>query len=102
MFDLSLLSLFIHALASITTSLNLSFVTCLLIDTRIALPLAVVNSAAMAAGVQGICFECLLLVLDGSLFLELGLVCHMVVLQTGPESHRGEASVSYSNFMFNF
>lgn len=102
MFDLSLLSLFIHALASITTSLNLSFVTCLLIDTRIALPLAVVSSAAMVAGVQGICFECLLLVLDGSLFLELGLVCHMVVLQTGPESHRGEASVPYSNFMFNF
>lgn len=56
----------------------------------------------MVAGVQGIGFECLLLVLDGSLFLGLGLVCHMVVLQTGPESHRDEASVSYSNFMFNF
>lgn len=76
--------------------------TRLLIDTRIVLPLAVVNSAAMVAGVHDICFECLLLVLDGSLFLELGLVCHMVVLESGPESHRGEASVSYSNFMFNF
>ena len=76
--------------------------TRLLIDTRIVLPLTVVNSAAMVAGVQGICFECLLLVPDGSLFLELGLVCHMVVLETGAESHRGEASVSYSNFMSNF
>lgn len=52
--------------------------TRLLIDSRIGLPLAVVNSADTVAGVQGICFECLLLVPDGSLFLGLGLVCHMV------------------------